>query len=108
MARFFQLLADARKRRRQIKIMLSQNAVEFDNIMEQIQRDQRNELAEIMNQYVKDVIDTGDIDGELSDGITAEAERKCEHVRMLAEQRIEEAKQANKRRINQILSASNQ
>ena len=105
MPRLFWKLFMSAQRRKNIEKLLSDNAKDYEALQTRIDDDERNERAEIMRQFVQDMLDAGaDISSEESDQLTEEAERKCNEIGDKAQAQREEARQAFERRNKQIIS----
>ena len=104
MAHLFRKLFMSSQRRRQIKDLLSENAKQLEKNITRINDDERNQRADIMNQYVKDLVEKGDIDSAEADEITEKAQQECDRISEEARKKTEAARQSFKRRADQIWS----
>ena len=104
MPSIFHRIAEVRRRRKRIKEALYRNETEFEKILSQIHQEYSNEKADIMNEYVHNILQIGDLDAERAEELTEEAELKCKELDTLEASKIEEAKRLNERHIERILS----
>ncbi len=102
MINIFKSLAEARRRKKQIRAALSQNDARFKAALEQIEREYRARTDRIMNAFIHELTNAGGLDCPEEEAITAKAERRTEQARALADQKIRELESANERRIKQI------
>lgn len=104
MINVFKSLANARRRRKQLRQALAQNNAIFKAALDKVDREYRQASDEIMNNYVGELMSAGGLGCVEEEVITAEAEHRANQAKELADQKIKELREANERRIKQILA----
>ncbi|MBR3319472.1 hypothetical protein IKG06_03125 [Candidatus Saccharibacteria bacterium] len=104
MAHLLRKLFMSSQQRKQINSLLSENAREFERIIEDIKETEREQKAIVMGQYAQDLLKQEDIEAKEVDIIEREAQRKCDRIADEAKQKICEARLNFEQRNSQIWS----